>query len=123
MKLLHDYILVEEYKVENKLGDTGLTIKYDDSERFMFVRVLDVSPMLKSCYLKDYPTLTPTEANTIVSTSYTKGNILIINRVAKTPYKDGQYFISYKDVIAVEQGVTLTDDDKERQLTLISESD
>lgn len=105
MKLMHDYILVEEYKPENTLGDTGLKVKYDDSERFMFVKIKEVSPMIKSCYLKEYPTISEVEVSAIVNSAYKEGNILIINRVAKTPYKDGMYFISYKDVIAVEQEV------------------
>lgn len=99
MKLLHDYILVSEVINHDKIAGTDLTIKYDDSERFMIVEIIKVSPMILEEYLKQYPDL-QNESLELVSSVYEVGNKLVINRVAKTPYKDGQYFISCKDVIA-----------------------
>lgn len=104
MQLLHDYILVKEIVNNQELGNSGLKMKYDDSERFMTVEILDVSPMLLDCYRRDFPSADDTALKLIVSSAYAKGNHLIINRVAKTPYKEGTYFISYKDVIGVDNG-------------------
>lgn len=106
MRLLHDYILVKEVIADEKIEGTNLSVKYDDTERFMRVEVLQTSEFLTMEYLKYYGI--PKDGNEydrqekVIEEFYKPGNVLIINRVAKTPYKDGMYFISFKDVIAVE---------------------
>lgn len=102
MKLLHDYILVKEVIQNDTLEGTTLKTKYDDTERFMVVEIVEVSPCLPAEYAKYYPGIGHADIRKIISNTYQKGNKLIINRVAKTPYKDGLYFISFKDVIALE---------------------
>lgn len=99
MDLIYDYLLVREVIEESKIEGTSLTIKHDDSERFMIVEVMDHSFMLVDEYVKMYPTI---EEETILNLNkvFSVGSRLVINRVAKTPYKEGLYFISIKDVIA-----------------------
>lgn len=111
MKLLHDYILVKEVIQNDTLEGTTLKTKYDDTERFMVVEIIEVSPCLPAEYAKYYPGLGHSDIRTIISNTYQIGNKLIINRVAKTPYKDGLYFISFKDVIALESSKELVEDD------------
>ena len=103
MKLLHDYLLVKEVIQDSKLEGTKLNLKYDDSDRFMLVEIVEVSKMLWAEYSKFYPALAehPEELRLILN-KYRPGTQLVINRVAKTPYKDGLYFISFKDIIAIE---------------------
>lgn len=107
MKLIHDYLLVKEVIPNETLGNSGLKVKYDDSERFMTVEIIEMSPMLRDCYRKEYPSANDEQLMSLLDEVYQVGNHLIINRVAKTPYKDGTYFISYKDVIGVEQSVEI----------------
>lgn len=103
-QLIYDYLLVKEVIPEDTIGDTGLKTKYDDSERFMYVEVVQASEMLADSILKEYPNMSETYVQEVlVDGCFRPGNILIINRVAKTPYKDGLYFISIKDVIGVEK--------------------
>lgn len=101
MRLLHDYILVKEYIPENELAGTGLKMKYDDTSTFMEVEIVDVSENLILDYMKYYQGLSKLDATCLVNSYYIIGKHLIIRRVSKTPYKDGLYFISFKDVIAV----------------------
>lgn len=106
MTPIHDYLLVEEAIPDTKLDGTNLTIKYDDSERFMYVKVIEVSSDIQEEILKMYSGITNDFSYADINRKlnhFAVGNILIINRVAKTPYKDGKYFISIKDVIAVEE--------------------
>ena len=111
MKLLHDYILVKEVIQNDTLEGTTLKTKYDDTERFMVVEIVEVSPCLPAEYAKYYPGIGHHDIRTIISNTYQIGNKLIINRVAKTPYKDGLYFISFKDVIALESSKEVVEDD------------
>lgn len=101
MKLLHDYILVKECIPENELAGTGLKMKYDETSTFMEVEVVGVSENLVLDYMKYYQGLSKLDATCLVNSYYIIGKHLIIRRVSKTPYKDGLYFISFKDVIAV----------------------
>lgn len=102
MEPVQDYLLVEEVIKDNVIEGTNLKTKYDDTERFMYVKVIktsrDIIPEVSKLLH-----LTQNIRITDFIKPYQEGNILIINRVAKTPYKDGQYFISIKDVIAVEE--------------------
>ena len=99
--LLFDYLLVEEVVPNDKLGDTGITLKYDDTERFMYVKIIQASPELYLEINKMYPALSTAACNEFVNGYFEPGKVLLINRVAKTPYKEGTYFISIKDVIGV----------------------
>lgn len=101
MNLLSDYILVKEVLPENNFEDTDLKFKYDDNDPFMEVEIKDISKDLVLEYTKYYPSLSRNDATMMVNSYYKIGNHLIIRRVSKTPYKDGLYFISFKDVIAV----------------------
>lgn len=103
MQVLHDYLLVKEVMEDSNIEGTNLKIKYDDTERFMVVEIVEASTTLDMEYTKYYPQISSQDANILVKTIYQKGTRLIINRVAKTPYKDGLYFISFKDIIAVEE--------------------
>lgn len=99
--LLYDYLLVEEVFPNTTLEGTTLKRKYDDSERFMFVKVIQTSEMLQHELLKTYKTLDAESVTELINRYFKEGSILIINRVAKTPYTDGTYFVSIKDVIGV----------------------
>lgn len=100
MELMHDYLLIKEVIEESTLEGTDLSIKYDENKRFMVVEIIKASPMLLECYSKEYGEGITSKTLEWLSNIYSVGNKLVINRVAKTPYKDGLYFISYKDVIA-----------------------
>ena len=100
-KLLYDHLLVEEVVPNDKVGDTGLTFKYDDTERFMYVKIIQASIELYLEINKMYPSLSRDACCEFVHDYFEPGQVLLINRVAKTPYKEGTYFISVKDVIGV----------------------
>lgn len=102
MEPIQDYLLVEEIIKTESISGTGLKTKYDDTERFMYVKVLKASKYLPLEISKMYNLESPMSIPMEVINDFAPGNTLIINRVAKTPYKDGQYFISIKDVVAVE---------------------
>lgn len=103
MRVLHDYLLVKEIIEDNKLEGTNLTRAYDDTERFMTVEIIERSVELEAEYAKYYPMLSFQDSKMLVNSFYKHGTRLIINRVAKTPYKDGLFFISFKDIIAIEE--------------------
>lgn len=118
MRLLHDYLLVKEIISTDKIEGTSLNMKYDDTNRFMTVEIVDVSSELALEYSKYYPSLKINDAKMITDRLYKKGNILVITRVAKTPYKDGLFFISFKDVVALEQTSEDQSQSKEVQLSI-----
>lgn len=107
MKLIHDYLLVKEIIPKKTIGNTGLQFKYDDSDRFMTVEIVERSELLANEYYKYLCGPSTPDASALkqlkilVDDFYSVGNKLLINRVAKTPFKDGLYFISFKDVICV----------------------
>ena len=101
MKLVNDYILVKECISENTFEDSNLKFSYDDNSTFMEVEIIDVSRDMILEYIKYYQSLSKADATMLVNSYYKIGNHLIIRRVSKTPFKDGLYFISFKDVIAV----------------------
>ena len=118
MRLLHDYLLVKEIISTDKIEGTSLNMKYDDTNRFMTVEIVDVSSELALEYSKYYPSLKINDAKMITDRLYKKGNILVITRVAKTPYKDGLFSISFKDVVALEQTSEDQSQSKEVQLSI-----
>lgn len=119
MRIMHDYLLVKEVIEDQTIEGTKLKVKYDDTERFMRVEVIQESCELAPEYIKVYPTFNPMELRTHLKQCYSPGTQLIINRVAKTPYKDGLFFISFKDVIAVEkESIPTKTEEIEGQLTI-----
>ena len=101
MNILGDYILVKECIPELTMNDSNLKFTYDDNSSFMEVEIVQASENLALEYTKFYPNLSKMDATVLVNSYYKEGNHLIIRRVSKTPFKDGLYFISFKDVIAV----------------------
>ena len=81
IRLCHDNILVEEVKKDSNAG--VLIVSQDESSAYMFCKIKAISPEAKE-YLQ------PAE-----------GNLLVVRRTAKLPYIQNDFFISYKDVIAV----------------------
>lgn len=119
MRIMHDYLLVKEVIANQTIEGTRLKIKYDDTERFMTVEVVDMSCELALEYVKYYPNFKPMDLKLHLKQCYSPGTQLIINRVAKTPYKEGLFFISFKDVIAVEKEVIPTKTEEiQGQLTI-----
>ena len=122
--LLHDFILVKEVVMENKIEGTNLNVKYDDTEGYMFAEIVQVSRDLPLELVKYYPELQnepSSSVKNIVEKIYKPGNKVILQRIAKVPFKDGLYFASFKDVLAVidEQGTKMVEDElKFRQMTL-----
>lgn len=100
MKLLHDNLLVKEVVKDATIKGTNLSYKYDDDDPFMEVEVIDVSRELVSEYCKCYPNVNLVEAGVNCTAYYAVGNHLLIRRINKVPYRDGLFFISFKDVIA-----------------------
>ena len=123
-ELLHDFILVKEVVMENKIEGTNLNVKYDDTERYMFAEIVQVSRDLPLELMKYYPELqkeSPSSVKNLIEKIYKPGNKVILQRIAKVPFKDGLYFASFKDVLAVlkENGKEMVEDElKFRQMTL-----
>lgn len=102
--LLHDFLVVKEIVMDNKIEGTNLNIKYDDTERYMFAEIVQVSSELALEYVKYYPKLQEesfTAISNIVNKTYKPGTKVILQRIAKVPFKDGLYFVSFKDILAV----------------------
>lgn len=100
MYLNKDYILVSELK-DDMIID-GLLTKYDDTNPYMFVKILDYSEeafddLFNLTYI-DYDT------NIIEQENKFRENIedyvLVLKRVAKIPYLNN-YIISFEDIISV----------------------
>lgn len=103
-ELLHDFILIKEVTMDNKIEGTDLNIKYDDNEYYMFAEIVQVSKELPLEYAKYYPDLqneSMASIRNIVDNLYRPGNKVVLQRIAKVPFKDGLYFASFKDVLAV----------------------
>lgn len=103
-ELLHDFILIKEVALENKIEGTNLNIKYDDNDYYMYAEIVQVSKELPLEYVKYYPDLrdeSMASIKNIVESLYKPGNKVILQRIAKVPFKDGLYFASFKDVLAV----------------------
>lgn len=98
-----DFILIKEVIPESKIEGTDLNIKYDDNEHFMVAEIIQVSEDLPLEYSKYYPIL---QGETIgaIKTLIAKikpGAKVVLQRIAKVPYKDGLYFASFKDILAI----------------------
>lgn len=104
LKLMHDFILVKEVIMNNTIEGTNLNIKYDDSDRFMYAEIVAVSDELPLEYAKYYPLLQTESLSAIkylINTVYKPGTKVVLQRIAKVPFKDGLYFASFKDIIAI----------------------
>lgn len=101
MQLLHDNLLVKEVMKDTTIGGTSLHYKYDDDDPFMEVEVIDVSVELGAEYAKYYSSMNELDLKFVKSNIYSVGSHLLIRRINKVPYRDGLFFISFKDVIAV----------------------
>lgn len=98
-----DFILVKEVILDNKIEGTDLNIKYDDNEYYMTAEIVAVSEDLALEYSKYYPLL-QNETLGAVKTLLSKirpGTKVVLQRIAKVPYKDGLYFASFKDILAI----------------------
>ena len=123
MKLMHDFLLVKEIEENSVIEGTNLKRKFDDTDTFMNVEIIDVSEELPMEYAKFY-NIDAKEARNdimrIINTYYKKGNTAIIRRISKVPYENGLYFCSFKDIIAITSDVNLevVEDLKFKQINL-----
>lgn len=83
MIVTQDNLLIEEIQCDLKTSD-GLIQKYDDSSNFIFANILEVGEDIN---------------NKIVYQD--KNNVLILRRISKVPFLDGQYFINEKDILGI----------------------
>lgn len=83
IKLKHDNILVHEVVKDSKAG--VLIVSQDESSSYMFVKIEEISE----------------EAVKALDLNPSDDIYLVINRVAKIPFIQNKFFISYKDVVAV----------------------
>ena len=123
MKLMHDFLLVKEIEENSVIEGTNLKRKFDDSDTFMNVEIVDISSELSMEYAKYYNLDLVNAHNDIkrlVNTFYKKGNTAIIRRISKVPYENGLYFCSFKDIIAITSDVDLKveEDLKFKQINL-----
>ena len=83
MIVTQDNLLIKEITCDLKTSD-GLTLKYDDSSNFIFASILEIGELLdnKPIYQD-------------------KTNVLVLRRINKVPYINGQYFINEKDILGI----------------------
>lgn len=108
MKVLHDFLLVKEIIKKETIEGTNLELNHDDMDSFMYVEIIETSRDLPLELTKYYPQLPLNEAILITNKIYKKGNHLLVNKLAKKPYRDGMYFISFKDVFGIDGMTDLT---------------
>lgn len=101
LHLRGDFILVKEVNLDDKIEGTNLNIKYDDNSHFMTAEIVEVSDELMIEYAKYYNLTNSNyrDLQTLVS-KYKPGHKVVLQRIAKVPYKDGLYFASFKDILA-----------------------
>ena len=122
MTLMHDFLLVKELEENSTIAGTNLKYKFDDSNTFMNVEIIDVSKELPMEYAKYYnlDLSLRRDIDRIINSFYKIGNKAIIRRISKVPYQDGLYFCSFKDIIAVlsDTGLKVEEDLKFKQMNL-----
>ena len=122
MTLMHDFLLVKELEENSTIAGTNLKYKFDDSNTFMNVEIIDVSKELPMEYAKYYnlDLSLKKDIDRIINSFYKIGNKAIIRRISKVPYQDGLYFCSFKDIIAVlsDTGLKVEEDLKFKQMNL-----
>lgn len=122
MTLMHDFLLVKELEENSTIAGTNLKYKFDDSNTFMNVEIIDVSKELPMEYAKYYnlDLSLRRDIDRIINSFYKVGNKAIIRRISKVPYQDGLYFCSFKDIIAIlsDTGLKVEEDLKFKQMNL-----
>lgn len=121
LTLLHDFILVKEITDNGTIEGTNLNLKYDDSSHFMLAEIVEISQELHLEYIKQYPALQEEGSYNVkrfVNSLYKPGTRIVLQRIAKVPYKDGLYFASYKDVLAIVGKKELPEEPKYQQMKL-----
>lgn len=122
MTLMHDFLLVKELEENSTIAGTNLKYKFDDSNTFMNVEIIDVSKELPMEYAKYYnlDLSLKKDIDRIINSFYKVGNKAIIRRISKVPYQDGLYFCSFKDIIAIlsDTGLKVEEDLKFKQMNL-----
>lgn len=83
MLVTQNNLLVKEIVCDLKTSD-GLVQKYDDTSNFIFANIIEVGEFL------DCKTL-----------YQNRDNVLVLKRISKIPFLDGQYFIDEKDILGV----------------------
>lgn len=98
-----DFILIKEIIPDVKIAGTNLTMKYDDNEHYMTAEIVAVSEDLPLEYSKYYPILQGETIGAIktLTAKIKPGAKVVLQRIAKVPYKDGLYFASFKDILAI----------------------
>ena len=101
LKLRGDFLLVKEVNENEKIAGTNLNMKYDDNSHFMVAEIVGISSELTVEYAKYY-NLTNTRYQDLqmLLSQYKVGQRVILQRIAKVPYKDGLFFVSFKDILA-----------------------
>lgn len=100
LTLRGDFILVKELNEDQKIAGTNLTMKFDDNSHFMLAEIVDVSDELALEYAKYYPAIKNIMDAKAVAKKFKPGTKVVLQRIAKVPYKDGLYFASFKDILA-----------------------
>jgi len=111
IQLRGDFILIKEVNTDDKIEGTNLNIKYDDNSHFMLAEIVAVSDELAMEYAKYY-SLGPGHYQDLIALlkRYKPGQRVVLQRIAKVPYKDGLYFASFKDILAF-----ITDEEPENK--------
>lgn len=118
LTLRGDFILVKELNEDQKIEGTNLTMKYDDNSHFMLAEIVDISNELALEYAKYYPAIKNIMDAKAVVKKFKPGTKVVLQRIAKVPYKDGLYFASFKDILAfIDLDDTLKETDF-KQITL-----
>jgi hypothetical protein len=118
IQLRGDFILVKEVNLDDKIEGTNLTMKYDDNSHFMVAEIVAVSSELELEYAKYYPAIKNVMDARAVAAKYKPGTRVVLQRIAKVPYKDGLYFASFKDILAFLTAEKPKNDKNFEQLSL-----
>lgn len=100
LTLRGDFILIKEINLDDKIEGTNLNIKYDDNSHFMTAEIVEVSNELALEYAKYYPDIKNVMDAKMITNKFKPGTKVVLQRIAKVPYKDGLYFASFKDILA-----------------------
>lgn len=85
IKVVHDNILVTELHKDSTAG--ALLVNQDESSPYMFVHIESISDESKEGLGLD--------------DMFIDDILLVIRRTAKLPFVKNEFFISYKDVVAI----------------------
>lgn len=100
LTLRGDFILVKEINEDQKIEGTNLTRKYDDNSHFMVAEIVATSDELPLEYAKYYTAIKNVMDAKAMTKKFKPGTKVVLQRIAKVPYKDGLYFASFKDILA-----------------------